>query len=381
MIGNALFLASLNRVDPGDVTREIFNKNGPSVSLIPSLRLQLRQAAKACEILDLDQYALSLRAEKPHQLQMVGRPDVCIVGKLADIQELNYSVQMANMAAISKIKANNIPLISTYSDNWCNALKTWKLDPEDHALKEVIQSIQNFYRELLYISDVVVAPANGIALEARKWVNPRSKVIIIEDPIQVNRYDYQIFDHKSACRIIWFGHPANVSFLLNVIPDILINCKASNSFELTILGNEQTCKKVSDIFKLYKPKRIWNLRLIYWQIEQWSPVQLEAELARAHIAILPSDLNNERKVYASHNRAIDAIQAGCMVIATPIPSYRELAKCCLLGDNFSDLIDAGIADYERLIIKWENSRDLLLKPFTSSKNIEKWIEIIQYILK
>ena len=48
--------------------------------------------------------------------------------------------------------------------------------------------------------------------------------------------------------------------------------------------------------------------------------------------------------------------------------------------QISHLIDAGIADYERLTQKWANSRDEILQPFTKEKNIEKWNQIISFSL-
>ena len=48
--------------------------------------------------------------------------------------------------------------------------------------------------------------------------------------------------------------------------------------------------------------------------------------------------------------------SGCMTIATPLSSYRELQKVLLLTNNFPKSLNEGIAQYERLTNKWADLR-------------------------
>ena len=106
------------------------------------------------------------------------------------------------------------------------------------------------------------------------------------------------------------------------------------------------------------------------------PEQLQKELERAHIAIIPSDEKNPRKSAASHNRAVDAVMAGCMTIATPLSSYRELQKVLLLTNDFPNSLKKGIAQYERLTNKWANLREENLTRFSKKNNDKKWEEFL-----
>ena len=67
--------------------------------------------------------------------------------------------------------------------------------------------------------------------------------------------------------------------------------------------------------------------------QQVTTYQLAQELTGSHCH--HSFGYTRQKLAASHNRAVDAIQAGCMVIASPIPSYKELQKLLLLSDDFA----------------------------------------------
>ncbi len=370
----------MNATEPGEVTKELRGEQGDFFGHSASLRLQLFQASEACITLGLKPYALSLSSKKPDQLNLVGIPNVCIIGKLVTHQEMNYAVQMANLAAISRLKLNRIPIIVTYSDNWCDALKTWNLDPNDTNLIQTIASIQLFYRELLSIADSVILPSNAIADLASRWVNNKSNIKVIEDPTQVSRRQYRHLDSESECRILWFGHPSNVKFLLDQVPSILKACKAAPSFELSILSSDYSCRRVLSLFNRLSPAKPWKLRLVNWNTESWDSTQLEFELARAHIVIIPSDLDNPRKSCAGHNRVVDSIQSGCLVIATPLQSYKELSQCTLLGDDFPALIDECVVNYNTLRKNYVVVRDQLLFPFSKAVNIKKWRDVISLSL-
>lgn len=211
----------------------------------------------------------------------------------------------------------------------------------------------------------------------RIWYNQNNtpKEWIIEDPCQIQKAPFPDLSKEKPCRIIWFGHSSNASYLFNQIPLLAEQCKAWNSFELTVLSDAETSKKAGKILAQCKPMRPWIFRAITWDISK-QPEQLQKELQRAHIAILPSDENNPRKSAASHNRAVDAVMAGCMTLATPLNSYRELKKVLLLTNDFPKSLQGGITQYERLTSKWAALREDNLSRFSKDNNITKWEEFL-----
>ena len=207
----------------------------------------------------------------------------------------------------------------------------------------------------------------------RTWYDKNNppKEWIIEDPCQTKEAPFRKLAKEKPCRIIWFGHSSNASYLFKQIPALAEKSDAWESFELTILGDEETAKAAQKILLKCKSKRPWIFRFSRWDTSK-QPQQLQTELERAHIAILPSDENNLRKSAASHNRAVDAIMSGCMTIATPLSSYRELQKVLLLTNDFPKSLKEGIAQYKRLTNKWTILREENLSRFSKKNNNRKW---------
>ena len=97
--------------------------------------------------------------------------------------------------------------------------------------------------------------------------------------------------------------------------------------------------------------------------------------------MIPSNPQDPAKAGVSHNRIVDSIRAGCLTIASPMDSYKELSKICLLGNKFSYLIASACFDYERLSTKHSLLRENLLKRFSPEKNLDGWTAIWKEILQ
>ena len=326
---------------------------------LASNRIQLEPAKQAVIELGFTPKLLNLRAEKPSCLRLMGKPSCCIVGKLSHPDEtFAQNILLANLAGISILKSQSIPILVNYSDNLAAPSNS---------------SVAKLYRSMLWHADAVIYPCQAMQYLGKPWLNPNhpAREWIIEDPWQVDEQPYRPLKSDEPCRIIWFGHSSNLQYLLKELPEILASCNAHLSFELSILSDSGTQKKVKQQIEKLPRCRPWTLRCIPWDNKS-QPGQLAEELSRAHIAIIPSDVQDTRKLAASHNRAVDAIQAGCMVIASPLPSYQELKKLLLLSEDFAGTINAGIQHYSRLTKKWQTHRKKHLERFSPTSNRSKW---------
>jgi hypothetical protein len=100
--------------------------------------------------------------------------------------------------------------------------------------------------------------------------------------------------HCTGAKLLWFGHPSNVSSINRLL-------SLGELFPLTI---------VTDAAKVDGPQTV---RLV-----PWSEEALRQELALADIVLMP-----ETAPHKSANRTLEAIQAGCYVVAEPHPSLRS----------------------------------------------------------
>lgn len=330
---------------------------------LASTRIQLEPAKRAAIELGLKTKILNLRSEDPDCINAIGDPSCCIVGKLSHPdKDFAQRILLANLSAISILKSKGIPVIVNYSDNLAA--------PSNRPTSDLYQS-------LLWHADAVIYPCKAMQKLGKAWINKRKppKEIIIEDPWQIQTEDYQQLKSNQPCKIIWFGHSSNAKYLLREIPHLLQDCNTHSNYELTILSDTGTLEKARKAFKANPQNKPWSLRCINWQTEK-QPTQLAHELKRAHLSIIPSDIKDPRKLAASHNRAVDAIQSGCMVIASPLPSYQELKKLLLITEDFAGTINKGIEQYARLTKKWGLDRNNYLYRFSPSSNISNWKKLI-----
>ena len=113
-------------------------------------------------------------------------------------------------------------------------------------------------------------------------------------------------------------------------------------------------------------------RLVPWQIK-YQPIQLENEIKKAHIAIIPSDPSDPLKAGVSHNRIVDACRGGCIAIANPMQSYKDLSDITLLGNNMTALLNEATHNYPKYCKNLTNKREELLKKFDPKVNQLSWL--------
>jgi len=332
-------------------------------NFLASNRIQLGPARQVALKLGIEIKTVNLRSERPDSLIDLGRQSLCFVGKLSyPNEEYAGRIALANMAAIALLKSQGTKIITLYSDNLA-------------ASKN--KSIAMLYRTLLWHADGVVYPTSAIINYGREWYNKSlpPDEWIIEDPWQVRKHPYKSMDKKKICRILWFGHTSNAKYLLNMAADMFKKTKASESYELTVLtANNSIAKALRLILEKSRAVKPWTIRYQEWSNEM-QPTQLTDELRRAHITIIPSDPNDPLKSGASHNRAVDSIQAGCLVITSRLESYKEIERLLIAVNDIPSYLDVAIKDYERLTKKWSLMRDKMLDRFSPERNLEKWTSL------
>ena len=157
----------------------------------------------------------------------------------------------------------------------------------------------------------------------------------------------------------------------------------ANTFKLLADYSQQRRKSSNDAgpFKIDKIYQFnWRVKFIIWD-EKFKISQLEEEISKANISIIPSDPNDPIKSGVSHNRLVDSVRGGCITIASPMESYKELDGLALLGDNFGELLSKAIGDYERLRVQLENDRDQKLRLFSPEYNLRAWKNFWSNLMK
>ena len=337
----------------GDFTRKVNSIEG-----VGSARLHLRPMFRAAQKLALNPRLLSLDVDQPQFLSRLGEPDICVIGKLNHSDDSRVEgFAMASLAAVARLKANNVRIALMYCDH---------LAP----LNCVRGSL---YRDLLTLCDQVIVPCQALADRVKGFIKSSTRLSIIEDPWQTRMQKFHVPKQGSPLRIGWFGSANNIIFLCEKLRRLMLTIDVPRAIELVVLSNDIALKFADEAFKSSLPfaLRPWKLQLVRWD-DSIQPHQLEDVLGSVHVVWLPSEPRSPIKGGVSHNRLVDGLRSGAIVVADNMQSYNELRQLALLGTDHGQLINLLVPQYERLASKYDSLRSAALHRFSPEINFKSW---------
>jgi len=244
------------------------------------------------------------------------------VPSILSVFDMNWKVTfgenvtgMPSILLIGKIGANNIEV---RQERWLDQIRKIKgsakifLDYTDHHLG-FDSSMSHFYESAIEEVDGCIVPSQSMAaLLSSSWNGPIS---IIEDPVEIDAFPpKELAGHPAT--LLWFGHSSNIEFLINFLS---AGFNAGDHIRLIVLSNEAGLNHFANS-NLASPAKI-EFNLALWSLE----CMMEAAKI-ADLCIIPSDLDDPKKMGASSNRLITALTLGLPTAADNLPSYREFAS-------------------------------------------------------
>ena len=324
-----------------------------------SMRLQLRPAYIAAQKRNHSFSVVSYRKKNEIPEDFLNtRNDLLIIGKLGGNDPKivkSYGETAALIAKHTITSGGKICLF--YSDN---------------LLHSALQETRLFYKNFIPNCDYIICPTTKLQEYCLRYINTKSKQLIIEDPCLLEKHEFTSIPAKSNVRLSWFGHESNCTFLIKLLPRLISDLDSKYNFELSILTSKRAILEISKAIK----KRIKPYNNITFNFQIWSdrhqPKQLQKFLQYSHISIIPTSVEDKRKNGASHNRLTDSIQSGCIAIANPIDSYKHYKNSSILTNDIPSAINFAVNHYADLTKIFDNKRDLDLKKFSPTENLAKW---------
>lgn len=345
----------------GDVKNSFFDPKG--LSSLASARLQMFPCLNAVKQLGGNLNILSFHSSQPELLNTLRPTDACVVGKLtANSQALIDDMAMANLAAITRLKNTKAKIVVLYSDH--------------HLSRPNHDPLHKLYRDLFYLADHIIYPSQTLLNLSKMYTDSITTHHVIEDPWQISKqYSTRTLSSDDTCKVIWFGGGSNLVYLRDQLKQIISTQNTDELYELTVLTTDHAIKELKNLIpslNIIAPN--WIMRFVTWSNSQ-QPIQLENELLRAHISIIPSDPNDPLKMGVSHNRVVDAARAGCLVLASPMKSYLQLQDVCLIGQDIGSLLKHARQNYEQIATEKNDNCSTSLQKFSPSANIKSWEKI------
>ena len=147
---------------------------------------------------------------------------------------------------------------------------------------------------------------------------------------------------------------------------------AASSVIFTVLTNKTGLDIARVAFYKSLPNALvpWKLNLVLWD-DSRQPNQLEQVLGSAHVIWLPSNPQSPIKGGVSHNRLVDSVRSGSIVVASECKVVAA-STACALGPDQGTLINNLLPEYGRIAQKHESLRSKLLARFSPQINAKRW---------
>lgn len=197
---------------------------------------------------------------------------------------------------------------------------------------------KEFYSRLIDFADLVIVNTPEMAKIVKQYTS--KSAIIIQDPIsgektpasfapKINRgvtgWLRQILPKTapSRLRLLWFGHPTNLPTLQRYLPTLTT---LSKDIPITLRIVTTPGSGVDQLLSSVIPPL--TVEFLTWSVEGMSSV-----FADSDIVIIPSEIDDPRKIVKSSNRLAEAVWAGKYVVAHPLPAYLPFRETMWISED------------------------------------------------
>lgn len=246
------------------------------------------------------------------------------------------------LALAADLRARGIAVISDYCD--------------DHFSDPVMGA---GYRALANAVDRATASTPGLADVIRQYAP--TPVSVVTDLVEGERGEAKVAAHGDAVRVLWFGHPVNLSTLKYGLPQI-----------------QKVAQGVASLTLVTAPGA--GAEQIGVRFRAWSAAAVFEELRSNDAAIIPSDPYDPRKVVKSPNRFAETVWAGRFALAHPLPAYEALAEAGWVGDDLGDGLQWYMDNRTQALERIRAGQDLVAERHSPSAVGQQWRRVIEETL-
>ncbi len=269
----------------------------------------------------------------------------------------------SDVIIIGKIGGN----VNEKSSSWLNQISKAKsngaqifLDYTDHHLRSDSYAYP-FYKDVIRFSDHCIVSSTRMGNLLRNYFS--GPISIIEDPIEFIPLPIKTVVNNIP-NILWFGHGSNINFLISFINSSRFLLEG---FKLFVISSPEAIDFLSSS-KLVVSSRSQICAAV------WSIDTLVNAANFCDLCIIPSDLENLKKLGASSNRLISSLALGLPTAADNIPSY------CEFNDFYVDIRSANFHDLLQHPLKFSHqvvaAQSSIINRFSFQKIGRDWLNLL-----
>jgi hypothetical protein len=171
-------------------------------------------------------------------------------------------------------------------------------------------------------------------------------------------------------RLMWFGYPANLPPLLELIPQLealarrhplMLTCVTSPVVEIQALMSEARTRESS------------ALRV---QFIAWSPLAMPGIIESHDMVLIPSDYRDPVKQAKSPNRLIAGVHGGRFVVAHPLPAYAPYAPFAWIGEDLCEGVQWAIRHPREVVERISRGQAHIDQHHSAEAVARFWLDVL-----
>jgi hypothetical protein len=190
--------------------------------------------------------------------------------------------------------------------------------------------LRSYQATLLAHHDVVV-PCK--ALQDHLAIAAHKSVTVVEDPYESPVARAPRASASEPVRLCWFGTlgAANLDLLAGSLEGIARGMRDA-ALQIEVVTHRTRAEMVRGLAtRLARAHPRFGVTFTEWSLENtWAAID------RSDFVVLPQDHLEAAGRVKSHNRLVEAIRGGRLALASPIPSYLELADYAWVGEDLGE---------------------------------------------
>lgn len=190
--------------------------------------------------------------------------------------------------------------------------------------------------------------------------------VIIEEPYEGPRGEPR-FAPARTVRLLWYGHSSNLDTLGAGLEQV---CRL-DGMDLQVSIMTEKPENVGQVLSGLPESRAE----VRFDVHPFSLERQWQELTRCDAVLLPSHLSRE-KLVKGHGRLVQAIHAGRLALAYPLPQYEELADFCCCGEDLGAGLVWALAHPAQVLERLRAGQAYIDRRFAPARIARRWAEEI-----
>lgn len=288
-------------------------------------------------------------------LRSLGRLSAAVIGKLS-VSEVE-TMGWRRDRLLQAIRDCPYPVYADFSDNYA-------------ALGAARTSLLADYQAQVAALAPLTVPCAALAEQLRAQAS--HGIHVVEDPYELDEAPAAFAPQPDALRICWFGASYDAELLLESFTTLAASLPAKRlqlDFVAGPAGRAFSAQLGSRLQALPSGAAV--------RFMEWSLSSVRMALHDCDLVVLPQDWRSPWGRSKSHNRLVQAIRAGRVALASPIPSFAELSAFACVGEDLATLAQYALARPAEMLERVRAGQAYVRQRFAPQAIAARWAEVLR----